>query len=57
MASRHRHRCASGSFRPASLLCRNRDADFPGWAARDLATAGFRAQILARDGATPADVL
>lgn len=41
----------------ASLLHRNRDAGFPGWAGRDLASAGFTAQILARDGAAAADVL
>ncbi|HET6215147.1 MAG TPA: GDSL-type esterase/lipase family protein, partial [Micromonosporaceae bacterium] len=40
----------------ASLLHRNRDGDFPGWSGRDLATAGFTAQILAGDGATSADV-
>jgi lysophospholipase L1-like esterase len=36
----------------ASLLYRNRDTDFPDWSGRDLATAGFTAQILARDGVT-----
>ncbi len=41
----------------ASLLHRNRDADFPGWAGRDLAATGLSLQILARDGATTADVL
>jgi lysophospholipase L1-like esterase len=41
----------------ASLLHRNRDADFPDWVGRDLATLGYTAQILARDGATSADVL
>jgi lysophospholipase L1-like esterase len=41
----------------ASVLHRNRDADFPDWAGRDLATAGLEAQILARDGATAGDVL
>src|SRR5579859_228751 len=41
----------------ASLLHRNRDADFPAWAGRDLASAGLTAQILARDGARTADVL
>ena len=41
----------------ASLLYRNRDADFPGWAGRDLAAAGLSLQILAWDGATAADVL
>ena len=41
----------------ASLLYRNRDDDFPDWAGRDLATAGLGLQVLARDGATTADVL
>jgi hypothetical protein len=41
----------------ASLLFRNRDTDFPDWAGRDLATAGYTAQILARDGAVSTDVL
>jgi lysophospholipase L1-like esterase len=41
----------------ASLLYRNRDADFPDWVGRDLATAGFTALPLARDGATATDVL
>lgn len=41
----------------ASLLHRNRDEEFPGWAGCDLAGAGLTAQILARDGATAADVL
>jgi lysophospholipase L1-like esterase len=41
----------------ASLLYRNRDADFPDWVGRDLATLGYTAQILARDGATSTDVL
>ena len=41
----------------ASLLHRNRDDDFPDWAGRDLATAGLGVQVLARDGATAADVL
>lgn len=41
----------------ASLLHRNRDADFPDWTGRDLAAAGYTAQILARDGARAADVL
>ena len=41
----------------ASLLFRNRDTDFPGWAGRDLATAGYTAQMLARDGAVSTDVL
>src|SRR6266540_2475604 len=41
----------------ASLLFRNRDTDFPDWAGRDQATAGYTAQILARDGAVSTDVL
>jgi len=41
----------------ASLLYRNRDTDFPGRSGRDLATAGFTAHNLARDGATAAGVL
>src|SRR5262245_40150534 len=41
----------------ASLLHRNRDADFPGWSGKDLAGAGFTAQMLAFDGATSADVV
>jgi lysophospholipase L1-like esterase len=41
----------------AGLLHRNRDADFPDWTGRDLASAGYTAQILARDGATSVDVL
>jgi lysophospholipase L1-like esterase len=41
----------------ASLLWRNQDTDFPDWAGHDLATAGYTAQILARDGAVSADVL
>jgi lysophospholipase L1-like esterase len=41
----------------ASLLHRNRDADFPDWVGRDLAAAGYTAQVLARDGATSEDVL
>src|SRR5689334_18760166 len=41
----------------ASLLHRNHDGDFPDWAGRDLATAGFGVQVLARDGATTVDVL
>ena len=41
----------------ASLLYRNCDADFPEWAGRELAATGLQAQILARDGATAADVL
>ena len=34
-----------------------RDADFPDWAGRDLATLGYTAQMLARDGAASIDVL
>ncbi|WP_430782383.1 SGNH/GDSL hydrolase family protein [Actinoplanes sp. G11-F43] len=41
----------------AGLLHTNRDREFPGWAGRDLATDGWRTQILARDGAVTADVL
>jgi len=41
----------------ASLLHRNRDADFPAWAGRDLASAGLTGSVLAWDGATAADVL
>ncbi|MCI0689336.1 MAG: SGNH/GDSL hydrolase family protein, partial [Sporichthyaceae bacterium] len=41
----------------ASLLQRNRDADFPDWAGRDLSGKGMRALILASDGATSADVV
>lgn len=41
----------------ASLLYRNRDVDFPAWSGRDLATAGYAAQVLARDAATTLDVL
>lgn len=41
----------------ASLLCRNRDEEFPGWTGRDLASDGLTGQILAEDGATAADVL
>ncbi|HEY6312186.1 MAG TPA: SGNH/GDSL hydrolase family protein [Streptosporangiaceae bacterium] len=41
----------------ASLLHRNRDADFPAWAGRDLASVGLTAVVLARDGARAADVL
>lgn len=49
---------AGGPGRGASsLLHRNRDADFPDWAGRDLSTAGLTAQLLVRDGATTADVL
>lgn len=41
----------------ASLLHRNRDADFPEWAGRDLATRGYTALDLTRDGATTTGVL
>src|SRR5688572_17651109 len=41
----------------ASLLHRNRDADFPEWSGRDLAGAGYTAQVLAVDGAVSADVV
>jgi lysophospholipase L1-like esterase len=41
----------------ASLLHRNRDEDFPDWAGRDMGTGGYKLRILARDGATTADVL
>lgn len=41
----------------ASLLFRNRDLDFPDWAGRDLADAGFTARVLAFDGATSHDVV
>jgi lysophospholipase L1-like esterase len=41
----------------ASLLHRNRDADFPAWAGRDLASAGLTGSVLAWDGAAAADVL
>src|SRR5688572_22028161 len=41
----------------ASLLARNRDADFPDWAGRDLAAAGLTPEILASDGATSRDVV
>jgi lysophospholipase L1-like esterase len=41
----------------ASLLYRNLDTDFPDWAGRDLANAGFTALQLARDGATTINVL
>jgi lysophospholipase L1-like esterase len=41
----------------ASLLLRNRDADFPDWAGRDLTSAvpGITGLLLARDGATSGD--
>jgi len=41
----------------ASLLHRNRDADFPAWAGRDLASTGLKGLVLATDGAMAADVL
>jgi lysophospholipase L1-like esterase len=41
----------------ASLLHRNRDADFPDWAGRDLATLGYAAADLTYDGATTTGVL
>ena len=41
----------------ASLLYRNRDADFPDWAGRDLASLGYTALDLTYDGATSAGVL
>ncbi len=41
----------------ASLLLCNHDTDFPDWVGRDLATAGYTGQILARDGAVSSDVL
>lgn len=41
----------------ASLLHRNRDADFPDWAGRDLAALGYAALDLTYDGATTAGVL
>lgn len=41
----------------ASLLHRNLDTDFPDWAGRDLAAAGWHADVLARDGAVTADIL
>ncbi|GAA4973948.1 SGNH/GDSL hydrolase family protein [Actinoplanes utahensis] len=41
----------------ASLLHRNRDADFPDWADRDLTAAGYAVRVLARDGALTADVI
>lgn len=39
------------------MLHRNRDADFPAWAGRDLASVGLTAVVLAWDGARAADVL
>jgi hypothetical protein len=48
---------AGGSGRgAASLLYRNRDADFPDWSGRDL-SGGLGLQVLARDGAVAGDVL
>jgi lysophospholipase L1-like esterase len=41
----------------ASLLHRNRDPDFPRWRGRDLATRGWTATDLCRDGATSLGVL
>jgi lysophospholipase L1-like esterase len=41
----------------ASLLHRNRDADFPDWAGRDLASNGYDALDLTYDGATTAGLL
>ena len=41
----------------ASLLHRNRDADFPGWAGRDLSSHGYEALDLTYDGATTSGVL
>lgn len=41
----------------ASLLHRNRDADFPDWKGRDLASVGMTALMLAADGATTTDVI
>ncbi len=41
----------------ASLLHRNRDADFPGWAGRDLSTHGYAILDLTSDGATTSGVL
>ncbi len=41
----------------ASLLFRNYDVDFPDWSGRDLASLGYMARNLARDGATTAEVL
>ncbi|HEX8345237.1 MAG TPA: GDSL-type esterase/lipase family protein [Actinoplanes sp.] len=40
----------------ASLLHRNRDADFPDWAGRDLSAHGFGLHDLTRDGATTTTV-
>ncbi|MGK5683493.1 GDSL-type esterase/lipase family protein [Actinoplanes sp. URMC 104] len=41
----------------ASLLHRNRDADFPDWAGRDLASHGYDKLDLTADGATTVSVL
>jgi len=41
----------------ASLLYRNRDADFPDWAGQDLAARGYDLLDLTSDGATTAGVL
>jgi lysophospholipase L1-like esterase len=41
----------------ASLLHRNRDDDFPEWAGRDLAAAGYELALLAADGATSGTML
>lgn len=43
----------------AKLLLRNRDDEFPDWAGRDLTTIlpGVRGMLLARDGATSADII
>lgn len=41
----------------ASLLHRNRDADFPDWAGRDLSTRGYDFLDLTYDGATTGGVL
>ena len=49
---------AGGPGRGAtSLLHRNRDADFPDWAGRDLGTRGYDLLDLTYDGATTAGVL
>jgi hypothetical protein len=49
---------AGGPGRGAtSLLHRNRDADFPDWAGRDLGTRGYELLDLTYDGATTAGVL
>jgi lysophospholipase L1-like esterase len=41
----------------ASLLHTNRDADFPDWAGRDLASRGYEVLDLSADGATTAEVM